>query len=134
MQPRRDDLNVPTGGCSDTLPDVLPLGTGLGHREDNEVGDQESVGVQVAGHDVWILMRARDHDGAIGVDRRKRRSAAVEHDEVGVERRGDTRALGDVRDRDRSGQAATSAPAADRRHPDERGGLEMVRRSVPPGA
>ena len=54
--------------------------------------------------------------------------------EVRIESCGDARTLGHVRRRNRAGEPAAAAPAADRCDTDDRGGLEVVRRGVSPGA
>ena len=68
------------------------------------------------------------------LDGREGGAAAVEHDEVGTELDGQLRSLVDVRDRDRAGEPAAAAAAADRLDAGERGRLEVVRRGVAPGA
>ena len=47
---------------------------------------QGAVGVEVAGRDAHVLMRADDEDAAVGGDGRQRRAAPVEEDQVGLER------------------------------------------------
>ena len=95
-------------------------------RLEHEVADERAVGIE-PGEIV------RDEDARRGRDRRDRRSAAVEDDDVGLERRGEPSALEDVRGERRAGHAASRATAADRRHSSERRGLEMSRtpRAVP---
>ena len=93
----------------------------LGHRDDDEVGEQRAVRVEVAGRDGRVLVRADDEDAPVGGDRRDRRAAAVEHDQVRVELLGEprrprrrSRARPRPRARRRSGgsrrSAARSAP------------------------
>ncbi len=76
----------------------------------------------------------RDEDPGVDVDRRDRRAAAVEHDDVGIEARRQLGACDDVRDERRTGHPAAGTPAADRRHAGEQRRLEMVGRGVPPAA
>ena len=106
----------------------------LGHRDDDEIGEQGAVRVEVAGRDRCVLVRADDEDPAVGGDRRDRGAAPVEHDQVGLELLREPHAREHVRDPDRAREAAAAAPAADRRQAGERRRLEVVGRGVAPGA
>ena len=57
---------------------------GIGHRHDDEIREEEPVRVQVARRDSRVLMSADHRDGAVGRDRRQRRPASVEDDDVGL--------------------------------------------------
>ena len=103
-------------------------------RDDHEVGDEDPVGVQVAGHDVARLGRAGDEHAGVGLDRRNRRAAAVEDHELRLALGRECCAREHVRLAGRPGEAAAAAPAADRDDAGERGRLEVVRGSVPPSA
>ena len=95
-------------------------------RRQDEVADQRAVRVQPGAV-------VRDEDARRRRDRRDRGAAAVEDDDVGLERGGEPRALEDVRRERRTRHAAARAAAADRRHARERCGLEMVGRRVAAG-
>ena len=72
----------------------------------------------------------RDENARRGRDRRNRSTAAVEDDDVGLERRGQASAFEDVRRERRAGHPASGPAATDRRNPSERSSLEMIRCSV----
>ena len=72
----------------------------------------------------------RDEDARRRRDRRDRGAAAVEDDDVGLERGGEPRALEHVRRERRTRHAAARAAAADRRDARERCGLEMIGRRM----
>ena len=98
----------------------------LGHRDDDEVGDQRAVGVEVAGGDAHVLMRADDEHTAAGGDGWQRGAAAVEEHQVRLERGRQARSLEHVRDGHGACQPAAAATAADRVHTCQRGRLQMV--------
>ena len=81
-QRRRDH---PRGQRERAAVQLLPAASGLGHRQDDEVGDQVPVLVQVAGDDLRVLLRVDDEDPAARLHGRERGAAAVEHDELGAE-------------------------------------------------
>ena len=105
----------------------------LGHRDDDEVGEEGAIGIEVARRDGVVEMGADDEDAPVGRDRRDRRAAPVDHDQVRVELLGAPRAGEHVREADRTRETAAAAATADRRQPRQRGGLEMVGGGVPPG-
>ena len=113
---------------------VLELADRLGVAaadEQDEVGDQHAVRVQVGG---CVLPRPDDEDPCVHGDRRDRRTAPVEDREVRSTLLDELGAAADVRREDLSRKASPGPPAADRRHPGERGSLEVVGRRVTPCA
>src|SRR5207244_3351671 len=62
-------------------------------EDDDEVGDQDAVGIQVRGR---VLAGPHDEDATVGSDRRNRGAAPVEDDDVGLAFGGEARPLGDV--------------------------------------
>ena len=92
----------------------------LGHGQDDEVGDEDAVRVEVAGDELGRLVRARDEDARPRRDRRERRAAAVEDDEVGLALGARVARPRRRSSRRRAGEPAAAAPAADRRHAGER--------------
>ena len=64
-----------------------------GHGQDDQVGDEDPVGVQVAGDHVRALQRGGDEHARVGGDGRERGAAAVADEELGPTRCGDARAL-----------------------------------------
>ena len=90
--------------------------------------------VQVPRGDLEIRRGVDDEDAAARRDRRDRRAAAVEEDEIGPELDRKLRTLADVGDRDRTGEPAAAAAAADGLDAGERSGLEVVGRRMPPRA
>src|SRR5207248_1679560 len=73
---------------------------------------------------------ARDEQALACRDRRNRRPAAVEDDEVGPTLKCQLGPGGNVRGRNRPGQPATAAPTADRDDARDSRDLEVVRRGV----
>ena len=71
-----------------------------------------------------VLTGRDDEHAPPGEHRRDRGPAAVEEDELRLERRGRASALVHVRDPDGAGETAPAAPAADRRDAGQRGRLE----------
>ena len=103
-------------------------------RQHNEVGDENPVRIEVAGEQLEFGGRVGDENAAACGDRRHGGSAALEDDEVGSTLGSEPRARRDVRGRDRSGEPAARAPAADRVHARERRVLEVVGGRVVPFA
>ena len=100
------------------------------HR-DHEVGDEPAVGVEVR---VDVVPVADEQHAPVDRDRRDRRAARVEDDDVGLALGREARPLLDVRDEDLPREPAAGAAAADRGHAADRGDLEVVGGGVPPGA
>ena len=118
----RDDRDV--GDRADRLA-VRPAGV------DDEVGDEHAIRVETGAR---VVTAVRDEDPRVHLDRRERRAAAVEHEQLGLELRGELRALEDVRQERSAREPSPGPPAADRRDARERGRLEMVGRRMPAGA
>jgi hypothetical protein len=101
---------------ADRVCDGFPPRALLGHRQDDQVRDQDPVGVQVAGDQLRILVAARHEEPSVGRDRRDRGAAAVEEDELRLELERLQHPLGDVARPRGARQSAARAPAPDRRH------------------
>ena len=95
----------------------------LAADRDDQVRDQPPVGVEVRGE---VVARTGDEDPPVGCDRRDRRTAAVEDDDLGTVLLGEAGPLEHVRDEGPAGEPAAGAAAADRRHARDGGDLEMV--------
>ena len=126
------DRRARANGLGHTVSNRLPTRALLGHRHHDEVCEQEPVRVQIPADNCRILMSSDDDDGAIGGDRRQRRAAPVEEHEVGSKADGDARSVSDVRGSDGSCEPSTAPPTANGRHPDESGGLEVIRCGMSP--
>ena len=98
---------------------------------DHEVGDEPAVRVEVR---VDVVPVADEQHAPVDRDRRDRRAARVEDDDVRLALGREARALDHVRDEDLAREPAAGAAAADRRHAGDRGDLEVVGGGVPPGA
>ena len=120
-----------TTGTSLTSRDRLEQRPARAAGDDDEVGDQDPVRVQVARRDVDGLRGARDEHARVDLDRRDRRAAAVEDDDVGPPLRRERCAREHVRLPGRPREPAPAAPAADRRNAGERCRLEVVGGRVP---
>ena len=106
----------------------------LGHRHHDQIREQGTVRVEVAGRDGRVLVRSDDENPAVGGDRRDRSAAPVEHDQVGPELLREPDAGEHVRDPDRTREPSAAATAADRRQAGQRRRLEVVGRGVAPVA
>ena len=80
------------------------------------------------------MSAVRDEDPRVRLDRRQRGAAAVEHEQLRVELRGELRALENVRGERSAREPSARAATADRRNTRERRRLEMVGCGVPAGA
>ena len=97
-------------------------------RVDDQVGDEDAVGVEAGAR---IVSAVRDEDPRIHVHGRKRSAAAVEHEQLGLELRGELRAFEDVGAERSARKPSPGAAAANRRYAREGGRLEVVGRGVP---
>ena len=102
------------------------LGQLVAHRQD-EVADERAVPVETG-------EVVRDEDARRRGDRRYRGSAAVEDDDVRLERGGDAGSFEHVGGERRTRHASARPAATDRRSSGERGELQVIGRRVPPGA
>jgi hypothetical protein len=98
---------------------------------DDEIRDGDAERVQIRAQ---IVGGSRDEDARGRRYGRNGGAAAVEHDDVRIERARELGACCHVRVRHCAGEASSRAAAADRRDAGERRRLEMVGRSVAPGA
>ena len=116
------------------LGELLVASSLLRHGQDDEVGEEDAVGVEVADDELRRLVGAGHEHPPPCRDRRDRGAAAVEDHEFGLPSDRLLHSLGDVaRPRD-AGQPAAGPPAADRRDAAERGRLQIVGRRVRAGA
>ena len=98
---------------------------------DDEVGDEPAVRVEVR---VDVVPVADEQDAPVDRDRRYRRAARVEEDDVRLALGREAGACDDVRDEHLAREPAARTAAADRRHAGDGRDLEVVRGGVPAGA
>ncbi len=99
--------------------------------EQDEIGHKDTVGVQVGRR---VLPWSDDEDAAVDRHRRNGGSAPVEDRDVGPACRRELGTAGDVGGEDLAREPTAGPPAADRRHPRERGRLQVVGSGVTAGA
>ncbi len=98
--------------------------------DEHEIGDEDAVRVQVAGRDLGRLASAHDEHALARVDRRKRRAAPLEDDQVRRALGSERCTLPDVGGERRPGKPAARAAATHGDDARERGVLQVVRGGV----
>jgi hypothetical protein len=116
------------------LRDRLEQRSARAPRHDDEIGDQDPVGVEVAGRNLDGLRCARHEHAGVDLDRRDRGAAAVEDDDVGRALRASAAPCEHVRLHLALPRAPRRSDGSRSSAPRQRRRLEVVGGRVAPGA